>query len=152
MLTSDSAGSVSRAHGSRRIAVLGAAVIVACLAAYGVFAYASPLLSGTSRAQQTGIDYAQQYFVWAHGPTVVSQQTLPLGRLPAALHTAVPPAVGQDINTDQLLQQYGPHRTVALDVLHGTYNSLPPDEGVELTGDVVVLVDVARNKVLLATG
>ena len=136
----------------RRWVLMLAGVVLVGLAVYGVLAYVSPRSSAGSRAQQTGMDYAQQYFVWAHGPTAVSQQTLPLGRLPAALRTAVPPAVGQDINTDQLLQQYGPHRTVALDVLHGTYNSLPPDEGLELTGDVVVLVDVARNKVLLATG
>jgi len=136
----------------RRRVVMLAGVVLVCLVVYRVLAYVSPRSSAGFRAQQTGMDYAQQYFVWAHGPTVVSQQTLPLGRLPAALHSAVPVAVSQDVNTDQLLQQYGPHRTVALDVFHGTYNSLPPDEGLQLTGDVVVLVDVARNKVLLATG
>lgn len=136
----------------RRGVVMLAGVFLVGIAVYGVLTYASARSSAGSRAEQTGINYAQQYFVWSNGPTVVSRQTLPLGRLPAALRSAVPVAVSQDVNTDQLLQQYGPHRTVALDVFHGTYNSLPPDEGLQLTGDVVVLVDVGRNKVLLATG
>jgi hypothetical protein len=41
---------------------------------------------------------------------------------------------------------------MAMVVLHGTYNTLPPDEGVDLTGDVVVLVDVRTNRVVLAMG
>jgi hypothetical protein len=37
---------------------------------------------------------------------------------------------------------------VALVVLFGSFNSLPPDEGVILSSQVVVLVDTARNRAI----
>jgi hypothetical protein len=78
-------------------------------------------------------------------------RVVPLDELKAALSGRVPAHVAQDVNVSDLIARYGPKHRVALVVLSGSYNSLPPDEGVPVTGDVVALVDQPSNRVLLLT-
>ncbi|MBV9282456.1 MAG: hypothetical protein JOZ41_20450 [Chloroflexi bacterium] len=104
------------------------------------------------RLTQAALAYSQQYIEWSRGPTVRSSQTVPLARLDGALARNVPPRVRRDVNVSDLLRRFGPRRRLGLVVLYGVYNSLPPDEGVEVNGDLAVLVDVATNRVLLVTG
>ena len=87
--------------------------------------------------------------LWNSGPRVRSAQVLPLRLLPRDLASSVSASVRQHVNVPDLLRRYGPNRQVVLVVLYGVYNSLPPDEGVEIRGDAITLVDPKTNRVLL---
>lgn len=83
--------------------------------------------------------------VWIKGPTVVSARVIQLRDLEKNLRVEVSPAVWRDVNVRALRRQYGPNRQVGLVILSGVFNSLPPDEGVVVHADVVVLVDARTN-------
>jgi hypothetical protein len=107
--------------------------------------------SRSARIDQVALADARAQMVWSQGPTVQSTQILKLGQLSAALARSVPLRVAQDVNVQDLERRYGPQRTVALVVVNGVYNTLPPDEGVNLRGDAVVIVDVRTNRALFLT-
>lgn len=136
---------------SRRVRLAGLLALLAIAAAVLVISLSSPTSSDQSSASDAALSYAQQYMVWSHGPTVQSAHIVPLRRLDQAITSYVPAVVRKDINVGDLMQQYGPNKQVALVVLAGTFNSLPPDEGVTINGGVVVIVDVKSDRVLLLT-
>jgi hypothetical protein len=135
----------------RRILLLAAVVALAMCAAILWFALSASATSTQSRFADTALRYGQQYMTWSSGPSVQSTQIVPLRGLEGALAATVPSATRRSVNVSDLLRRYGPGHRVALVVLRGVYNSLPPDEGVTVTGDVVVLVDVQSDRVLLLT-
>jgi hypothetical protein len=104
--------------------------------------------SGQSQIESVATSYAQQKIVFLKGPTVVSTDVLPLRRLAATLARRVPRHTAQDVNVADLERRFGPDRKLALVVLTGTYNSLPPDEGIVSNGTIVVLVDVRKNRAI----
>jgi len=143
---------LAAARGSkRRFWVLAAVVALALCAAILWFALSASATSTQSRFADTALQYGQQYMTWSSGPSVQSTHIVPMQGLERALSVTVPPATRRSVNVSDLLLRYGPGHKVALVILHGIYNSLPPDEGVTVTGDVVVLVDVKSNRVLLLT-
>jgi len=144
---------VRQAHGDeRRVHIVGMLLkrSVAGTTPTGVAVSGAPP-AADSRALQKEENYGRQEVVWSQGPSIESKRVVPLSRLSAALASAVPAATGQNVGTAALEKRYGPRRRVAMVVLRGTYNSLPPDEGVNVSGDVVILVDVKTDRVLVLT-
>lgn len=134
--------------GSRALLlVTGAILILGRL----VLAYRAQHSDEREAAGQAAQHYAQTTTLWSSGPTVRSVQILPVKDLRAALRTAVAPGVAADVNVDDLARRVGSNRRVALVVLNGVHNSLPPDEGVNVNGDVVAIVDLNGDRVLLLT-
>jgi hypothetical protein len=88
--------------------------------------------------------------VWTHGPGVQSVQTVPLAQLPDAMRP-LPSSVRDNVNVSDLLRRFGRRERVAVVIMTGTYNSLPPDEGVDVKGQVVALVDTRDDRVILLT-
>jgi len=131
---------------------LGAAIllIAVCLAAAWVTVL-SPLVSQRTDTTQVGLDYARTYLVWQSGPSLVSSRTLALRQLGGVMHTNLPPLTRHDVNVPDLIHHYGANRSVDMVVVHGVYNTLPPDEGIDVRGVVVVLVDARSDHVLLMT-
>jgi hypothetical protein len=127
------------------IGVLGC--IVLAFVAYSVFAGSS----GSSNATQAGLRYARAEMVWTHGPSIAHERTGATGALPALLPALANTRLRKDVNTADLIRRYGPNRKVDIIVLSGVYNSLPPDEGVDVQGEVLVLVDAQTNRVLFLT-
>lgn len=89
--------------------------------------------------------------IWTSGPVVRRSDTLPLRRLSRVLAAEVSPTVASHVNVTDLLRRFGSGREVALVILTGGFNSLPPDEGVDMHGDVVVLLDAHTNTPLFLT-
>jgi len=128
------------------------AVVAFALAISGLwFALSASATSTQDRAGQAALSYAQQRLVWNSGPSVQSVHLVVLRKLRPALAASVPPSTAQNVNLDDLIHRYGANRLVALVVLHGVYNSLPPDEGVNVNGDIVVLTDARTDRILLVT-
>jgi hypothetical protein len=98
------------------------------------------------RYVQAALKYAGTQIIWNKGPSVQSSQVLPLRRLAAVLPKTVSPSVAKAINVPDLIRRYGTIRRVALVVLFGSFNSLPPDEGVIIASPVVVLVETPQNR------
>ncbi len=107
--------------------------------------------SGRSDATQAGLQYARSEMVWTHGPSIAHQRAGTVGELPALLPLLAGATLRHDVNTAGLIRQYGPNRQVDILVLSGVYNSLPPDEGVNVQGEALVLVDPQTNRVLFLT-
>jgi hypothetical protein len=124
-----------------------AACIVPAYVAYSHFAGSS----GGSAATQAALQYARTEMVWIQGPSVGHERTATMGALPALLRTLASTSLRQDVNTADLIRRYGPHRPVDIIVLSGVYNSLPPDEGVNVQGEVLLLVDPRTDRVLFLT-
>jgi hypothetical protein len=122
---------------------IGISVLVAALS--------SSSASPQDPAAAAALSYARHYMVWTRGPSVQSLHVLPLRQLDSAVAEYVPVVVRKDINVADLVQQYGPNKRVALVVLSGAFNSLPPDEGVTINGGVVAIVDAKTDNVLLLT-
>lgn len=150
-MKSTTAASASRRRIRARVWLVAAVVALAICAAILWFALSASATPTQSRFADTALRYGQQYMTWSSGPSVQSTHIVPLRGLEGALSAAVPPATRRSVNVSDLLRRYGPGRRVALVILHGVYNSLPPDEGVTVAGDVVVLVDVQSDRVLLLT-
>lgn len=121
--------------------------IVLAYVAYSAFA-GSP---GRSAAAQAALRYAGTEMVWTQGPSIAHERTGTMGKLPRLLQTMASASLHQDVNTADLIRRYGPHRPIDIIVLSGVYNSLPPDEGVNVRGEVLVLVDPRTNQVLFLT-
>ncbi|MGH2449368.1 MAG: hypothetical protein ACRDFS_12300 [Chloroflexota bacterium] len=124
------------------MAAAGAALVIAVALFLG-------LRSGgaVQNADAAALSYARRYMVWSAGPKVVSSEVVPLAHLGRTL-SGVQPSVRQDLNAASIIKRYGAKRRVAQVILKGTYNSLPPDEGVEISGEVVVIVTVPDDRVL----
>jgi hypothetical protein len=105
--------------------------------------------SSGSAAASRALAAAKQQMVWSSGPKIQSVHTLKLSGLRRALDHVVARQVANDVNVADLMRRFGPRRAVTLVVIHGTYNSLPPDEGVPITGQAVVILDHRSNRVLL---
>lgn len=131
----------------RRFArLLLALIAVIVLSSVILLTQSSIVTSRTSSIGQAALGYAGQQMVWIKGPTVVSTHVIRLRDLAKRLRVEVPPAVWSDVNVRALLRQYGPTRQVGLVILSGVFNSLPPDEGVVVHADVIVLVDPRTNR------
>ena len=107
--------------------------------------------AGAGGNGSTALSYARKHIVWLQGPRVRSTHTIPLRRLQPLLARTVSSTLRNDVNVPDLERRYGPDRKVAVVILNGVYNSLPPDEGIDIRGDMVVLVDVRTNRVLFLT-
>jgi hypothetical protein len=94
---------------------------------------------------QAAVAYARQQIIWDSGPTVTSVHVFPLRQLRQNLDAHAPPRVTADVNVSDLLRRYGPNVQTALVVLHGSFNSLPPGEGVTLH-DAIVLLNARTKK------
>jgi len=134
---------------SRRLRwVLGCIIVL--VAAFLVIAFVvlrpGTTSSATQRFDQTALRYADSQIVWNQGPRVAGTSILPLRRLAGTLKQTVHRHVAQDVNVSDLVRRFGRNRQVALVVLSGDFNSLPPDEGVVFNGQIVVLVDTAHNE------
>ncbi|HLJ67286.1 MAG TPA: hypothetical protein VKX16_07980 [Chloroflexota bacterium] len=102
--------------------------------------------SAPSPLAQDALAYGRHEMVWQTGPVLQSIRVIALRDLGPALSAAVPARVRQDVNVPDLIRRFGANRRVGLAILRGTFNSLPPDEGIVLTGDAVVLVDAKTGK------
>lgn len=128
---------------SRPLIALAAIVLLSALV---LFVQASIVNSRQNSVTQAALTYGRQQMVWIKGPAAVSTHVIKLRNLRKDLRAEVSPSVWQDVNVPELLRQYGPSKQVGLVVLSGVFNSLPPDEGVDVHADVVVLVDVRTNR------
>jgi hypothetical protein len=104
--------------------------------------------SPQQKATQAGLDYSKNTMAWEKGPQVQTSSIVRIHSLPRALRNL---AARHDINVPQLIARYGGNRSVDLVVLAGNFNTLPPAEGVNIYGQVVVLVDLKTRRVLLMT-
>lgn len=130
------------------LALLGLIVITAAVV------WKENVTAAPSPAQRAGIiarSYAARTTLWNSGPTVTGVHIVPLTGLAAALHRSVAPALAADVNVPDLQRRVGRSRQVALVVLHGVFNTLPPAEGVTITGNMVAIVDMRTQQVLLLT-
>ncbi len=130
------------------LALLGV-IVLAAAAVWVENVTAAP--SAAQRAGATARSYAARTTLWNSGPTVRKVRIVPLSSLQAALRASVSPRVAADVNVSDLEHRYGSRRQVALVVLHGVFNTLPPDEGVTVAGDMVAIVDIPTQRVLLLT-
>lgn len=125
---------------------LAAGIALAYLA-YSAFA-GSP---GRSVAAQAALRYVGTEMVWTQGPTITQERTGTMGALPRLLPTMASTSLRKDVNTADLIRRFGPNRPIDIIVLSGVYNSLPPDEGVNVRGEALVLVDPRTDRVLFLT-
>lgn len=138
---------MAASHGSRRPVLRILAALLLAAAGSIAFFILSPF-SGSSQSavDQAALTYSQQQMVWSQGPSVQSTRILLLRDLSAALSASVPVHVRRDVNVPDLVRRFGSNRQVALVVLTGVYNTLPPDEGVVVRGQAVVLVDTRTDR------
>ncbi len=128
---------------SRPLIALAAIVLLSALV---LFVQAGIVNSRQNSLTQAALTYGRRQMVWIKGPAAVSTHVIKLRNLRKDLRAEVPPSVWQDVNVAELLRQYGPSKQVGLVVLSGVFNSLPPDEGVDVHADVVVLVNVRTDR------
>ncbi|MGH2441649.1 MAG: hypothetical protein ACRDFX_00600 [Chloroflexota bacterium] len=139
-----------RTTNRRALQFLAAAVLVAAMFGIAFYVVAAVSAPGSKQFDRTALAYSQQ-MVWQSGPNVRSTHVIRLHDLKTALHRYVFPRVASDVNTGDLIRRFGANRRVALVVLSGVYNSLPPDEGVMIHGQAVVLIDARTNHGLFLT-
>jgi hypothetical protein len=145
------AAAATRQAQTRLIAALFLiAVVLAAAIAIAGYEIVHSSSDAQQRATQTGLDYSRNTMIWEKGPQVQSSAVVPMHSLPHALLSA-PQSVQHDINVSDLIKQYGRNRLVDLVLLRGKFNTLPPGEGVDIYGQVVVLVDMKTRRVLLMT-
>jgi hypothetical protein len=130
------------------LALLGGIVIAAAVVWFGNVT-AAP--SAAQRAGNIARRYAARTTLWNSGPTVTGVRIVRLSRLGATLHGAVTTQLADDVNVTDLQRRVGKNRQVAMVILHGTFNTLPPAEGVTVTGNMVAIVDMPTHHVLLLT-
>lgn len=145
--------SVGAPPAKRDTARLPAALfLIALVLAAGVAVLGYEIVHSSSSAQQeptqAGLVYSRKTMLWEKGPQVQTSRTVHLHSLSRALRGL---AARHDIDVPQLIKRYGGNRSVDLVVLAGKFNTLPPAEGVDIYGQVVVLVDVKTRRVLLMT-
>jgi len=88
---------------------------------------------------RAAVSYSRQQIIWDSGPTVQNEHVVPMRQLSRTLLAYAPRHVALDVNIPALLKQYGPGYRVAVVVLHGSFNSLPPQEGLPVHDAVVLL-------------
>jgi hypothetical protein len=125
------------------------ALIVCAVVAW--LAFSASAGSSTSAATQAGLSYARENMEWQSGPSVVQARTARVGELPGLLPKLLDTTLRRDVNMTDLVRHYGADRQVDAVVLTGVYNTLPPDEGLNIRGEVLALVDVKTNRVLFLT-
>jgi hypothetical protein len=130
------------------LALLGIIVLAAAVV-WIQSATAAP--SAAQRAGAIARTYAARTTLWNSGPTVTEVRIVPLTRLSATVHRAVTAQLADDVNVADLQRRVGRDLRVAMVVLHGTFNTLPPAEGVTITGNMIAVVDMKTKKVLLLT-
>lgn len=130
------------------LALLGVIMIAAAVI---WFQNATAAPSAAQGAGDIARRYAATTTLWNSGPTVTMVRITRLTRLRAALHHAVTAQVADDVNVADLEHRVGRNRQVAMVVLHGTFNTLPPAEGVTITGNMIAIVDMRTHHVLLLT-
>lgn len=138
---------------ARRRGLLGPGILLAVsLLAGAALIWTQYVAAAPSRQRATaiGLAYARNTMVWERGPTLVRDTVVPLRRLQPALDTARILA-RRDVNVPRLIRRYGADRRVDLVIVRGKFNTLPPDEGLIVTADVVTIVDMQTGKVLLMT-
>jgi hypothetical protein len=137
-----------------RARLFAALFLISLVGAAGVAVVGYEIVHSSSDAQQqatqAGLDYSRNTMIWEKGPQVQSSTVVPMHSLPHALLSA-PQSARHDINVSDLIKQYGKNRQVDLVVLSGKFNTLPPGEGVDIYGQVVVLVDMETRRALLMT-
>jgi hypothetical protein len=136
-----------------RARLFAALFLISLVGAAGVAVVGYEIVHSSSdaqqRATQAGLDYSRNTMIWEKGPQVQSSTVVPMHSLRNALMSA--PQSVHDINVSDLIKQYGKNRQVDLVVLSGKFNTLPPGEGVDIYGQVVVLVDMKTRRALLMT-
>ena len=132
----------------RRVLRWGIPALALALVAGGLVALIIALQPSSTPPPLTRdvLAYAKGAMEWQSGPSVQRLEVIPLRDLERALSRSVPTHVRTDVNVADLIRRFGANRRVAFAVLTGTYNSLPPDEGVVVHGDAVVLVDPGTDK------
>jgi hypothetical protein len=104
--------------------------------------------SDAQKAADAAVTYGRTQMVWDRGPRAASSHIVPMRDVTAAVTQYASPGIASHFNARVLVRQYGPDHRVAVVVLTGSFNSLPPDEGVTLTM-AVALVDVPSGRVIL---
>lgn len=136
-----------------RARLFAALLLISLVGAAGVAVVGYEIVHSSSNAQQAtqaGLDFSRNTMIWEKGPQVQSSTVVPMHSLPHALMSA-PQSVRHDVNVSDLIKQYGKNRQVDLVVLSGKFNTLPPGEGVDIFGQVIVLVDMKTRRALLMT-
>jgi hypothetical protein len=121
-----------------------AALFLICIP-LGALAISSLNSSAPDPVARAAVAYSEQQIIWDTGPTVQSVHVFPLRQLGQELNAYAPARVVPDVNVADLLRRYGPNLQVGLVVLHGSFNSLPPGEGITLH-DAIVLVNARTKK------
>jgi hypothetical protein len=103
--------------------------------------------SSVQRATQAGLLDARTTMVWESGPVVQSSRVIRLGQLGQYVRILGTP-VRNDVSVSSLIRQYRADRPVDFVVLFGKYNTLPPDEGVDVHGQALALVDMKTDTTL----
>src|SRR5579872_2269336 len=125
-----------------RVPIFAAALILAGAGYIAVSTLAGQGGGTPDPIGQAALSYAGNTMQWDQGPNVQSTHVVPLGELRQALRTYAQPNVAADVNVSALEKQYGTSLRVGLVVLSGTFNTLPPDEGV-LAHQAVAVVNAA---------
>ncbi len=125
--------------------IIGVTILAFCAVGFAVFAsqiHQPPQTRVNARA----LYYAQHQMQWISGPSLVSSYILPMRELPHALKLYVPKKLAEDVDAKDLIRRFGGSRQIGLVLLHGVFDTLPPGEGVIVHADVIVLVDVRRDR------
>lgn len=104
--------------------------------------------SDAQKAADAAVAYGRTEMLWQKGPAATSTRLVPLRKLASTLERSTSASIAPHVNVPSLIERYGPNHRVAIVVLSGEFNSLPPDEGVELT-TAVAIVDVPSDHVIL---
>jgi hypothetical protein len=150
MASASTSTAASIARRRRQLTWLAALLLVILVGgSVALFLYDFPV-SGSSPnpTEQAALSYARQQMVWNSGPTVQSVHVVRLGKIEPVLAANLPAHVVKDITVSDLIQRFGAHRQVAVVVLSGVFNTLPPDEGIVVHGNAVVLVDVRTQRAI----
>ena len=131
----------------RLLLLLGAVICVAL--AFLAYLHVSSSPAGT--AGDAALRYARTEMVWTHGPSVLHERAATMGALPALLPRLANVMLRNDVNAADLIRRFGAGRKIDIVVLTGVYNSLPPDEGVDVQGEVLVLLDPSTERLLFLT-
>jgi hypothetical protein len=129
--------------------IAGGMLVVALLAGF-LMAIRASSASGSIESR-AALQYAASQMSWQSTPTVKLVQNGRIANLSSMLLRHVPEAVATGVNVPDLKRLYGAQTPITLVVLQGSYNSLPPDEGITSNSDVISIVRRGTRHVLLLT-
>ena len=124
-------------------------VLVCIVFAILIYRHLSGSPAGT--AGDAALRYARKEMVWTHGPSILHERAATMGALPSLLPRLASATLRNDVNAADLIRRFGPGRKIDIIVLTGVYNSLPPDEGVNVQGEALVLLDPSTDRLLFLT-